>query len=257
MKDEIVNHVYKTNDYKKFNHIDGNRSLNMPHVTRLKRSFKEQHLFNVVLVNDKNEIIDGQHRVRAAKETGRPIYYTIVPGYGLSEVQRLNTNMSNWTKKDYLKAYCDLGYDQYLIFKGFMNQYPMFGLAACEVLLSQHSGNKNTSTRKDERESTGTKYIAIRTFEDGDLKIPDYDYSVECAEKLIMIKPYYENYNRVLFIRAMIGIFKHENYSHSQFVSKLKIQPTALQDCSNVEQYKILIEDIYNYRSRNKVSLRY
>lgn len=249
MNDTIVNQVYKTNDYSKFKYMNGNRPINKPHVARLKRSFSEKHLFSVVLVNEKFEIIDGQHRVRAAKETNKPIYYSIVNGYGLEEVQSLNTNMSNWTKKDYLNAYCDLGYGEYLKFREFLETYPMFGLSGCEVILTQITGNRNTTNHNFN--------FSVKYFENGDLKIPNYSYSVDCAEKILMFKPYYENYNRALFIRAIIGMFKHENYNHSQMMSKLRIQPTALQDCSNVGQYKLLIEEIYNYKSRNKVSLRF
>jgi hypothetical protein len=38
---------------------------------------------------------------------------------------------------------------------------------------------------------------------------------------------------------------------------KLRIQPSALVDCTSTEQYRILIEDIYNYKNRNKINLRY
>jgi hypothetical protein len=55
----------------------------------------------------------------------------------------------------------------------------------------------------------------------------------------------------------MIGIFKIEYYQHSKFIDRLSANPTAMQHCSNVGQYKLMIEEIYNYRSREKVSLRY
>ena len=42
-----------------------------------------------------------------------------------------------------------------------------------------------------------------------------------------------------------------------EFLAKLKQQPTTLQDCTNTSQYKVLIEEIYNYRRREKVNLRY
>ena len=96
-----------------------------------------------------------------------------------------------------------------------------------------------------------------RYFEEGELHISDYDLAIENAEKLLMIKPYYDGYNRALFVFAMIGMFKHENYNHTQFVKKLAANPLSLQHCANVTQYKLVIEDIYNFRSHQKVSLRY
>ena len=55
----------------------------------------------------------------------------------------------------------------------------------------------------------------------------------------------------------MIALFNNPNFIFSDFLQKLKIQPTALQDCNNQTSYLSLIEEIYNYKSRNKVNLRY
>ena len=38
---------------------------------------------------------------------------------------------------------------------------------------------------------------------------------------------------------------------------KSKNQPSALTDCNDSKQYVSLIEEIYNYRRREKVNLRY
>ena len=52
-------------------------------------------------------------------------------------------------------------------------------------------------------------------------------------------------------------MYKREEFNFSQFVSKVSIQPTALVDCVRTEEYITLIESLYNYKSRNKVNLRY
>ncbi len=250
---KTVAQVYETTDYNGLTTTRGNRAINKLHVHRLKESFRRKYLFAPILINEKDEIIDGQHRYQAAKELGLPIRFSYVNGYGLEEVQMLNTNMKNWTKYDYLNAFCDLGYSEYLKFRNFMRRFPDFDIKACEAILTGQTGNPNTSTKSV---LAGRKY-KTRYFEEGDLKIPDYEKSVEQAEKIMMIKPYYDGYTRSTFVRSMVGLFKHENYSHSQFLQKLKNQPTALQHCTNITQYKLLIEEIYNYRSREKVSLKY
>ena len=55
----------------------------------------------------------------------------------------------------------------------------------------------------------------------------------------------------------MIGLFKNENFDYSEFMHKIRLQPKALVDCTNVEQQRLSIEEIYNYKSRNKINLRY
>jgi hypothetical protein len=55
----------------------------------------------------------------------------------------------------------------------------------------------------------------------------------------------------------MYGLMKNQNFEFTEFIQKLKIQPTALQHCTDVEQYTALIEEIYNYKRRDKVNLRF
>ena len=43
----------------------------------------------------------------------------------------------------------------------------------------------------------------------------------------------------------------------AEFVKKVKRNPTALVRCVNVSDYIQLIEEIYNFKRRTKVNLRY
>ena len=246
---KVVNQVNQTNDYEMFKTLDGNRTVNKLHVSRLKESFKTAYLLSPILINQQNQIIDGQHRFEAAKALGLPINYIICNDYGLKEVQILNTNMKNWKKEDYLHAYCDLNKPEYLQFRNFMRRFNEFGIATCEIMLIDRSNGKQGIIE-------GMR-CKIKYFEEGELEIPDYEYSCEIAEKIMQIKPYYDGFNRPSFVRAMCGVFKTADYNHTIFLQRLNAQPNALQHCATVMQYRLMIEDIYNYRSREKVSLRF
>lgn len=256
---KVVNQVNETNDYSMFRTLEGNRHVNKLHVKRLKESFQKAYLLSPIIVNEKFEIIDGQHRFEAAKQIGVPVNFLIAPNYGLKEVQMLNENMKNWKKEDYLNAYCDLKYPEYLKFRNFMRRFSEFGMAACETILTDRltGGIMSTSDKDLISETNKRGSFTVRYFQEGELEIPNYEKSVENAEKIIMVRPYYDGFNRPTFVRAMIGIFKIEYYSHAKLLERLNANPTALQHCTNVTQYKLLIEDIYNFRSRDKVSLRF
>lgn len=157
--------------------------------------------------------------------------------------------MKNWKKEDYLHAYCDLKNPEYLKFRNFMRRFTEFGIATCEIMLIDRSNGKQGKIE-------GVR-CKIKYFEEGELEIPDYDYSCEIAEKIMQIKPYYDGFSRPVFVRAMCGVFKVADYNHTVFLQRLNSQPNALQHCATVMQYRLMIEDIYNYRSREKVSLRF
>jgi hypothetical protein len=60
-----------------------------------------------------------------------------------------------------------------------------------------------------------------------------------------------------LFLLELLFLyFNNEIFDFSEFMHKLRLQPSALVDCVNSDQYRTVIEDIYNWRSRNKVNLR-
>lgn len=109
--------VQETTDYLSIKHIVGNRIINPSHVETLKVSMKKKQLLIPSIVNEKMQIIDGQHRLQACIELNIPFYYIIVEGYGLEDVQRMNTNMKNWTTSDFMQTYLDLykaGHQEYV-----------------------------------------------------------------------------------------------------------------------------------------------
>ena len=254
----VINHVLQTNDYSLFKHIAGNRVINKLHLSRLKQSFQKEYLLSPIIVNQHMEIIDGQHRFEAAKDLGLPIRYFICNDYGLTQVQILNANTSNWKKIDYLNAYCDLGKEQYLLLRKFMQSYPDFSLPICETLLCGNLGNGRKSTNKMLVSATNKEgAYATRDFERGEFAVKDYDEACVTADKIMDIKYYFKDYNQRIFIIAMAGIFRNPKYSHQRMLKKLKSHPTILQMGITVAQTRQLVEDLYNYHSADKVSLRF
>jgi len=236
---DIISQVHTTEDYFLFKPIDGNRNKNLLHMNRLKKSMQNNYLFTVITVNENYEIIDGQHRFEVIKELGLPLNYIVCKGYGLKEVHILNQISKTWNADDYLTGYCNLGYSEYLKYREFKEAYGL-GHNECMSLLSG-------------------KYFrnGVDEFYSGEFKIKDYNEACLIVEKIFMVAPYYNGYKRRSFIYAMIQLIKNKNFEFTEFIQKLKIQPTALVDCTTITQYISLVEEIYNYRRREKINLRF
>ena len=251
-----VNKVYKTNNLSMFKQIDGNRVPNIQHVRRLADSIRVYGMkCNPILVNERMEIIDGQHRLMAAKEAESFVYYIIVDGYSLNEVHTLNLNQKNWAKKDFMEGYANMGVESYIKLRYFVNKNDDFTFHDCIALCSNVTGGGNSDIKSTIR--NGIKMNQVEIFEAGTWKGKDFNLAQDWANKIRMIKPYYVGYNRSTFVGTMVGLLQKEIFDFNEFMHKIRLQPTALVDCSNREQYRTLIEDIYNYKSRNKISLRY
>ena len=88
-----VNTVYSTDNLEIFNQMKGNRPPNVQHINRLCDSIKLNGVLqNPIIVNEFMDVIDGQHRLLAAKKAKSSIFYIIVDGYSLNQVQILNLN---------------------------------------------------------------------------------------------------------------------------------------------------------------------
>ena len=239
---KIVNQVCTTNDYKIFSKMSGNRDINIAHKNRLKKSIEEESLCVPIIVNEKYQIIDGQTRYECWKELKKPVFYTKVKGYGLSQVQRLNSNIRNWSLKDFTDCYCDLGNEEYIKYRAFKNQYGFDDYSSIALLQGNYSGS-------------GANFNKFRT---GKFKIKSYNKASANAEKIIQVGKFYENgYKRRSFVFALLHLFRNPKFELKQLLSKLTYQSTKLVDCTNKEQYIALLQEIYNFKQVKKINLLY
>ena len=192
-----------------------------------------------IIVNEKYQIIDGQTRYECWKMLGKPIYFIKIEGYGLPEVQRLNTNMQKWNYNDFLDSFCELGKKDYLLFRDFKNKYN-FDNRSSMTMLKQCSGGKDT-----------------KDFQEGRFRVNNYSFACKWADEVMKIKDYYDGYNRRAFVTAMIHLLNHENFKMPILLQKLKYQSSKLVDCTCKTQYVLLLQDIYNFKSTKKVNLMY
>jgi hypothetical protein len=242
--------VFKTYDLDIFNIMKQNRPLNPSHVSRVETNIKAfGMLCNPIIVNENMEVIDGQHRLSASKRLKTFVYYIIVSGYDLENVKALNIVGQKWTSLDYLNSFANDGMKDYVLIRKFMNKHEVFGISICILLCSQ--------TRSDDQLRNNSSKIS--TFKKGLYKIGDLKIAETYAIKLKQIEPFFSRYKDIKFASALIGLFldKPDEFRFKEFINKLKLQPTKLIQCSTRQQYKEIIEEIYNYRRQKKVNLRF
>ena len=226
--------ILKTYDYKIFKRIKGNRIVNNSHVKNLAKSMKEKYIPQPITVNENMEIIDGQHRFAATEKLNLPIYYQVINGSTIGDVQRLNTNTKDWKSTDYLNMFCERKFKDYLIFKDFMKEYKFSLETTMSLLLHTHNIDRPQSA----------------DFKNGNFKIKSLILAEKNANKILQIKPYYKGWNRRAFARAMLILFKIEEYNHAVFIKKLKYCSHMLQHKLNTPIYLSTIEEIYNFNSK-------
>jgi hypothetical protein len=230
--------IHTTTNYAQFKQLTGNRSINKSHKARLMESMRKNYRFTVITVNERNEVIDGQHRLACAKELGLPVHYVVCEGYGLSDVQQLNANLKRWITDDYLDGYCEMENEHYLFYRAFKKSFRL-GHNECMRLLSGNQSHK------------------FDAFRSGEFTVVDGAKAMDYAKKIVSLEELYPGARRRAFVFAMIDMLDHPQFDYDRFRSKLERQRAKMYDCSSVDQYKDLIETIYNFYTSDKVNLRF
>ena len=237
---EYVNRVLATTNYALFGEFEGNRRIKPHHVKRLMTSFAENYLPVPIVVDERYRIGDGQNRFEACKELEYPVYYIIIPGLTLKDVQRLNANVKPWSVGDYLESFLELDENpNYALYRDFKERYG-FGHNECLVILT-------------EMNNQGEQWLK---FKDGLFNIADIQHSSNTAQKILRVGKYYDGFKRRSFIYAMLKCFKNDLYSHDTFLKKLSKQSAKLTDQAGTVDYLKVIEGIYNFRIRESSKIR-
>lgn len=124
--------IQKTKDYTQFTTVMSNREVDGNHVKRLAKSIQRRNLLFIrpILVNDKMQLIDGQHRLQACKEIGAEVYYIKVPQLTKSDIAVLNTAQKNWTRSDFINFYAMEGNENYKQLAAIIDKYYWLKISA-------------------------------------------------------------------------------------------------------------------------------
>ena len=237
--------ILETNDYGKFKLINGNRVIDTSKVRRLIESMKEKQLVIPIIVNEKFEIIDGQHRFMACKELKYPVYYITIKGYGIEDVKRSNLISSTWDSSAFLNLYCSKGLDEYITLQHFVQEYKV----AISVILGLKAELSDSSTRKEEREFRAGNF----KFEDTEARILEFLESLSLFEN-------YKYKRNTSFLKAYFTLFNRPEFDEKIMISQYKKLSYKL-----IEQFDrtkdgfldVLVNRIYSYRPAAKNKLTY
>ncbi len=233
--------VFKTNEYYKFKKIKGNRDIKESHLKRLIKAIKNENLLNSnpIIVNSNHEIIDGQHRLQAARKLKLPIFYTIEKDYTLSEVHILNANTKVWNLKDFLIGYTNAKIKSYQLLYGLVQDEKLTVPILLCMLGYQKSGK------------------IIEIFKSGNFELTkeEVEEVKEIHEELKPFKHFFNCYPRRFVILYVNKIREHEKFDHKRLIKNLNNKKfiDKIKRQSNDREYIQLFEYIYNFGYRKMV----
>jgi len=236
--------IKKTNEYSMFIFRDDNREkIDQKHVLRLVESIKSRNMLDLrpICVNGKFEVIDGQHRLLAAKHLGVEIYYQVEESLNSQDIILMNV-AKTWSSADYLNYYCQNGHQEYIALKEFIKVNQVSLKVALSICM-------------------GTSKDVFREFKEGKLSFKEEllsEYIPACWQTIDYIKRMngfsaYTDSTR--FWRALVKLVMHHNFDMSKWIKNLGRMIERVGPRAKTEDYLTLFMDIHNWRNSARVSL--
>jgi hypothetical protein len=229
-----------TKNYDQFGLYDSNREIDQKHVLYLMKKISRKNLLHVnpIIVDGDMNVIEGQHRLEAAKRLDVPIWYVMGEGVNKSDMSDLNAGRKNWKILDYVNFWTVEKRHGYDVLSRFINKYPHVPISSLVALLS-------TSGRCERRE-----------LEEGNVNVANEREAGKVLEYLKAFRDFTDLAYTSYFIRAVLKIARVEGYDQDKMMRKISMQPRSLVKCVDTNQYIDLLEEIYNHHERTRLRFR-
>lgn len=234
--------IHRTDNYKLFRHLTGNRSVKELRIKRIMRSIEDNgYILSPLCVNERMEVIDGQGRLEALKRLSLPVDYYIVKGAGERECIAMNLNQENWKTVDFIDSYAELGNDSYVYLKKAMDTHKTIPTEVIiATLYGSHSGQISKTIVKD-----GSFVCTDKQYREG----------IKCLDWLAVAKPFVDKIGgrRELLYHALTFCWESDVVDNDRLLQKMDRYISLFEPIATSEQAYRYIETVYNYRSSNKV----
>jgi hypothetical protein len=236
--------VEHTFDYTKFKSIAGNRKYSEHHVGMLMDSFQnhpELIELRPILVNERMEVLDGQHRLEALRRMNLKVPYQVVPGGNLATIQILNGTQLTWRLLDFVKSFAAAGNAEYSALLEYNRRYSFstrFMAALIGASATLHVDKLIKSGKFQVREDLEEAESFLRHYEDLMVKSP------------MLFKSKGE-----VFVAALYRVWRYEDYDQDRMLAQLDNRPLMPQ--ATRIQYLKELESTYNYKVHGAGYLRF
>ena len=256
-KDSKINSdVMKSSDYEKFSILEQNRVVNDKHVNELVVSIQNSGQLTPIIINEKFEIIDGQHRFDACKILKIPVMYLISYKTSINEVILMNNTQKSWKLHDYLRCFSDKKWHNHEIYQKvdkFMREHNL-KLSTCIVLLSEGTGSGNSLGNAVALQGQG-----LISFKKGIYRIGNLTRAQAIAKILSEIKAFAPDLvGSDRFCRSYCKLSLEPKWNHNSAVYQIKKYRRKYDGASSKEEALQGLLAVYNYNQlkSKKISIR-
>jgi hypothetical protein len=232
-----------TEDLSVFVAHENQQPMSAAHSKRIAASIEESGFWpskpiSCVKRGSKLIVMDGHHRLAAARIADVGVYYVAEPIERLNDIGNANVLVRKWSNESFAKMHAAQGNAHYVELLRYVEMGIPLSVAG-SILYNEagHSGN------------------AARLIRTGDFK-------VKSRENIRMIVSFINEYGSrcdvvktKIFIEAISILFFVKEFDAAILKRRIEANPLALAKCNNRDQMLQQIDEVYNFRGRDKVPL--
>ncbi|HWY35557.1 MAG TPA: ParB N-terminal domain-containing protein [Nitrosopumilaceae archaeon] len=238
--------VEKTLDYQRFSYLTGNRPIDRYHLKKLKASIEKNNHLNLhpIIVNNKFEIIDGQHRLEAAKQLGVEIFFIKSDTIEDDHLIDCNVNQKSFEVENYIDYFAVKEKKaEYIQLKDMLKATGLKPKALLTLLLGVVSANILEFLKTGKFKFPGREEpLEVLNFY--------FDFTAYVKDKRIKPHSMFTNHN---FTRALRWIFKTTGFESDLFFKKLDLRWFDLKPQRGAEDWYALLINIYNFKNHSRI----
>lgn len=237
--------VKKTDDYKRFKFKNENREVKRVHLERMIRNLKDNNRleWEPILVNENMEIIDGQHRLKAAEKLGLPVYYKMVKGATTKDLISLQVAQM-WNLEDYFHAWEAQGKEDYMKLGRFMKRHNLT-LSRALCLFGEY---KNKNFYEEFRKGN---FVFNVMFEKLDENVKNIKVFIDFVNmKTAGSKRYLKSTN---FWCALSMFLNTSEVEFDTFMQKLEYKLDLMRPATKIQEYMMIFKTIYNWKNKQPI----
>lgn len=233
----------QTTNYSLFKVKQGNRVINQKHVEKLKDSFqKHDYLPSCPIIVDEDfNVIDGQHRLEAAKQLGIAVYYVTEKEPDNDLLIDLNITQRKWTSPDYVNYYAEKGNEHYIRFRQLLKDIPL---------------DVNTLLDMAKNTDIGGSYLT-NVLKTGLMKIEKTEVirAHQTYEKVLTLRDALRIKLTGRMVKAVIKLQHNPKFSWSIMLNKAKQFYVKSYPCTTKQEWMDMLTMVYNYSSTKATRL--
>lgn len=225
-----------------------NRPIDIKRVADIARDISERKNMLAaypVVVNERMEVIDGQHRIKAAQAAGVGVYYVVAPGLDVTDQAKANELTKSWTTLDWAGFWAsrtdEPNHAQYARLIELHEEFPMVGFSTL-VNFTQYGGWSRDTSKQD--------------FKFGRFEIKDEKAAITLSE-------WYSDFRKAglpnggPLSSAVVMLYRNPDYDHAWMTKRLSQYRSQVTACTNSRDYLLEFQSLYNFDRprRNRVHL--